>query len=340
MARGGINKVVVQAARLAILARGENPSIDAIRIELGNTGSKTTIHRYLKELDEEASANAAEAQEPMDEELSALVQRLAQRLREQGQERIDLALASFEQARQGLEAQLAEAQQIQAQQQQQLQTLGATLASESEALNNSRGLLQSEQTRNAGLSQALSDFELRLNDKDAQIRSLEEKHLHGRDALEHYREAIKEQRDQEQRRHEGQVQQIQMELRQAQQSAMVRQDEITQLNRDNERLLTENRGTLRELHLAQDQLKQGETRFVQAQEQLRARDAECTLLQERLRIAVLESNQARQAATEQMQSNSELALRVASAEASLQALQLAVASKAEPEPQPVEAETP
>ena len=50
MARGGINKVVVQQARQALIARGENPSIDAIRIELGNTGSKTTIHRYLKEL--------------------------------------------------------------------------------------------------------------------------------------------------------------------------------------------------------------------------------------------------------------------------------------------------
>lgn len=340
MARGGINKVVVQAARLAILARGENPSIDAIRIELGNTGSKTTIHRYLKELDEEVSANLAEAQEPMDEELTALVQRLAQRLREQGQERIDLALASFEQVRQGLEAQLAEALQIQARVQQELHAQGATLASESEALSNTRGLLQSEQTRNAGLSQALSDFELRLNDKDEQIRSLEEKHLHAREALEHYREAIKEQRDQEQRRHEGQVQQIQMELRQAQQSAMVRQDEITQLNRDNERLLTENRGTVRELNLTQDQLKQSEKRHAQLQEQLRSRDAECTLLEERLRIAVLDSSNARQAAAEQLQANTELALRAAGAEASLQALQLAVASKAEPEPSPVEAETP
>ena len=52
MARGGVNKAVVQIARTAILARGEHPSIDAVRIELGNTGSKTTIHRYLKELDD------------------------------------------------------------------------------------------------------------------------------------------------------------------------------------------------------------------------------------------------------------------------------------------------
>ena len=55
MARGGINKALVTRAHQAVLARGENPSIDAIRIELGNTGSKSTIHRYLKELEEEAS---------------------------------------------------------------------------------------------------------------------------------------------------------------------------------------------------------------------------------------------------------------------------------------------
>ena len=52
MARGGINKAVVQTARLAILARGENPSIDAVRIEMGNTGSKTTIHRYFADFGE------------------------------------------------------------------------------------------------------------------------------------------------------------------------------------------------------------------------------------------------------------------------------------------------
>ena len=56
MARGGINKLLVKQARDALMTRGENPSIDRVRIELGNTGSKATIHRYLKELEEEESA--------------------------------------------------------------------------------------------------------------------------------------------------------------------------------------------------------------------------------------------------------------------------------------------
>lgn len=52
MARGGINKRLVKEAREALLAQGQNPSIDSVRVQLEKTGSKTTIHRYLKELEE------------------------------------------------------------------------------------------------------------------------------------------------------------------------------------------------------------------------------------------------------------------------------------------------
>lgn len=305
MARGGVNKAVVQAARLAILARGENPSIDAVRIEMGNTGSKTTIHRYLKELDDRTEPVEAPA-EPIDDELMALVARLAQRLKEQAQEPIDQARAQYEEQRKALENQLGEAQEANSELHQQYEFQSLALTQESEALQETRALLQTEQTRNAGLNQALADFELRLKDKDEQIRSLEEKHLHTRDALEHYRNAVKEQREQELSRHESQVQQVQMELRQAQQSALVRQDEITQLHRDNERLLTENRGTLRELSLLQEQLKQSNSRQDQLLEQATRVDSERTLLQERLRVALLESQALKQNVDEQSQLNKSL----------------------------------
>jgi phage-related protein len=316
MARGGVNKAVVQAARMAILARGENPSIDAVRIEMGNTGSKTTIHRYLKELDGGAE-RAEETAEPIDDELSGLVARLAQRLKEQAQEPIDQAREQFDRQRKALETQLDEAREANTELHQQYEIQSLALTQESDALLETRSMLQTEQTRNAGLNQALSDFELRLKDKDEQIRSLEEKHLHARDALEHYRNAVKEQREQEQRRHEGQVQQIQMELRQAQQSALVRQDEITQLHRDNERLLTENRGTLRELSLLQEHLKQANTRQDQLLEQANRVDSERTLLQERLRIALLESQALKQNVDEQSQINQSLEVELAKTQASL-----------------------
>ncbi|MBM6447303.1 MULTISPECIES: DNA-binding protein [Pseudomonas] len=318
MARGGVNKAVVQAARLAILARGENPSIDAVRIEMGNTGSKTTIHRYLKELGEGTQPDDTEAPEPIDDELLALVSRLAQRLKEQAQEPIDQAREQFEQQRKDLETRLHEAELANTQLQQHYELQSLALAQESEALHSTRSMLQTEQTRNAGLNQALADFELRLQDKDEQIRSLEEKHLHARDALEHYRNAVKEQREQEHSRHESQVQQLQMELRQAQQSALVRQDEITQLHRDNERLLTENRGTLRELSSLQEQLKQSNSRQDQLLEQANRVDGERTLLQERLRVALLESQSLKQNVDEQLQINKSLEIELIKAQAELE----------------------
>ncbi|MGL6246533.1 DNA-binding protein [Pseudomonas sp.] len=316
MARGGVNKAVVQAARLAILARGENPSIDAVRIEMGNTGSKTTIHRYLKELDD-GSERAETPAEPIDDELASLVSRLAQRLKEQAQEPIEQARAQFDQQRKELEIQLTEAREANTELNQQYEIQSLALTQESETLQETHAMLQTEQTRNAGLNQALADFELRLQDKDEQIRSLEEKHLHARDALEHYRNAVKEQREQEQSRHEGQVQQIQMELRQAQQSALVRQDEITQLHRDNERLLTENRGTLRELGLLQEQLKHTHSRQDQLLEQVNRIDSERTLLQERLRAALLESQSLKQSVDEQSQVNKGLEIELLKTQASL-----------------------
>lgn len=330
MARGGINKAVVQTARLAILARGENPSIDAVRIEMGNTGSKTTIHRYLKELDEsETRLTITEA--PIDDELGELVARLAQRLKEKAQEPIDLALAQFEQQKTALLAQVEALEEAHTQLKQQFDIQAAALAEESAALQTASTSLQAEQTRNAGLSQACSDYELRINDKDEQIRSLEEKHLHARDALEHYRNAIKEQREQEQRRHEGQLQQIQAELRQAQQSALVRQDEITQLHRDNERLLIEQRVTTKELNALQDQTRKDQAAQLKLNEHLSKIDSERALLQERLRVAALDIQARQEDLLENQQRNKALELDLIKAQASIDALRLAAAITTTPE---------
>jgi myosin heavy subunit len=319
MARGGVNKAVVQTARLAILARGEHPSIDAVRIEMGNTGSKTTIHRYLKELDDGDLRRVAPV-ESLDEELGELVSRLAQRLQEQAREPVEQALAQLAAEKAEWQAQLAEMARQLEQQQRQFEIQGVALANESSNLLATRSMLQTEQTRNAGLSQACSDYELRLKDKDQQIRSLEDKHLHAREALEHFRSATRDQRDQEQRRHETQVQQVQMELRQAQQSALVRQDEITQLHRDNERLLAESRNTSKALKLAQEQQEKERLRAEQQTQHARTLENSSTLLQERLRVALEDSESLKLATTNQQERLHALELKLAETETALKAL--------------------
>ena len=220
-----------------------------------------------------------------------------------------------------LQAQLNEAQDARAQLEQQLEIQGTALQQESASLDATRSMLQTEQTRNAALNQACSDFDLRLKDRDEQIRSLEEKHLHARDALEHYRSATKEQREQDQRRHEGQLQQVQMELRQAQQSALVRQDEITQLHRDNERVLSESRALGKELNQANDLQHKLGNQNTQLNTQLSQLQSERTLLQERLRVATQESEGLKQAHAQIQESHAALSLRAIKAETALESLQ-------------------
>lgn len=324
MARGGINKAVVQTARLALIARGEHPSIDAVRIEMGNTGSKTTIHRYLRELDE-SDLRSGSPETDIGEELTELVARLAQRLNGQAQEQVANAKTAFDQQYAALHDTLKQTEK-------HLADCEALLASESErlqkqvaALDATRERLHEEQNQNARRIQANQDLETRLQDKDGQIRSLEEKHVHARDALEHYRTSIKEQREQEQRRHETQVQQLQMELRQAQQSAMGRQEEITQLNRDNERLLTENRNAQRELHNQQTHLSALNNQISSTTEKFQLCEARCAVLEERVRSAQEESGGLKQRATDAEQQNRVLELILIKTELALENLRAAQA---------------
>ncbi|EMZ44482.1 DNA-binding protein, partial [Pseudomonas aeruginosa] len=182
MARGGINKALVQKARQAILARGENPSIDAIRVELGNTGSKTTIHRYLKEL-EDADRGRNAAALPLSEQLANLVAQLADQLKEEAQ--ADMAQEREQLARERLDYQNQIRQAESRIQQLEGQRAGLTeqFQAAQQALLQEQQLRQQAEVENARLQQANHDQEARLQDRDGQIRSLEDKHQHARDAL-------------------------------------------------------------------------------------------------------------------------------------------------------------
>lgn len=254
MARGGVNKAVVQKARQALLAKGTYPSIDAVRVELGNTGSKTTISRYLKEI-ESFDPRPLSSRERMGEELSAMVGSLLDRLMEEGNESIEQARSAFDFQRVGLEAQIANLQSELTSARRQLDAQQSALEAQTADLQTTQSSLQAELTRNAGLNQRCSNLEAQVSDRNKQIQSLEEKHVHARGALEHYRDSVKEQREQDQRRHESQLHEAQIEQRKLRESLAVKQDESTRLNRDNERLLGESRQQVKTLHSQSDQIQ-------------------------------------------------------------------------------------
>jgi len=87
------------------------------------------------------------------------------------------------------------------------------------------------------------------------LRSLEEKHQHARDALDHFRTQAQEQRAREQRQHEQALQVLQVELRKAADQVTAKNEELLRLNRDNGRLLEQTTNQQQALTAAERELR-------------------------------------------------------------------------------------
>lgn len=246
MANAGINKAQVKKARDALIARGIHPSIDSVRVELGNTGSKNTIHRYLKELNEESDMlNGGKI--ALSDALGELVAGLAAQLHAEAADVVENAKASSQAAIEVLQSKVSMTEQALSEARSRLDTMEIQLKSANEtrsiALNESQQHLLAIER----LTQELRDKDAQIAAKNDHIQSLEEKHQHSRQTLEHYRESVKEQREQDQRRHETQAQQLQAEIRLLNQTISIKQTDVTQLNADNSRLATEVRELRKQL---------------------------------------------------------------------------------------------
>jgi len=276
MARGGVYKSDIQKARDALLAEGKRPSIDAVRIALGNTGSKATIHRHLKEIEAEASGSVGE-KVGVSDALQDLVGRLVGRLHEEADARIAEAQARFDKALTEQSEALAAQTRESATTREQLQRTEVALHHERTGHETSRQALAAAQLEIAQLGERVTGLASRLQEQEAHVASLDEKHRHAREALEHFRTAAKEQREQEQRRHEHQVQLLQVELRQAAETLRDKTQAILDLNRDNARLTEQQTRLDRELAGLQKQSRQQQ----QELETLRPLDAELKSLMAR-----------------------------------------------------------
>lgn len=150
MAPGGVNKAIVLEARRALLAHGENPSIEAVRIEIGNTGSKTTIHRYLKEI-EDFDPRPRASRERLSDELTELVAGLLERMTEEGGEALAHAQARFDEQRSELDQKLDGLNAELASLQREMDSQKGALGLQADELQTCQASLQAKLTRNARL---------------------------------------------------------------------------------------------------------------------------------------------------------------------------------------------
>lgn len=239
MARGGIYKSEVVRARANLIAQGRRPSVDAIRVELGNTGSKSTIQRYLKEIEEDEQGRGTAAKPNLSEEIQSLTSRLAERLQAEADERIvqlraahseelraagDITTALQDQMRSATAA-LERAQFEIAAGQQRHEELTARFNAEAQA--------------RAQAQQQAADLQIQLQVQAAHGESIEAKYADARRSLEHFREAAKEQREREARQHESEVQFLQQEIRTLQTALTDAQAKFTKANDERARLVVD-----------------------------------------------------------------------------------------------------
>ncbi|AXR06737.1 DNA-binding protein [Salinimonas sediminis] len=206
MARTGVTLTNVKQATEAIIARGNSVSIDAVRAELGNTGSKSTIHKHLKRLTE-GGANAP-VEVLLSEELQQLVSHVAARLKKETHATLVERESRFKKS---LDEQAACAVALS----EQNDTLQAQIA---RANNDIAELTQYVTDITAARDTALREcdrYEQRLASMTQEIQlltthnqSLEDKHVDARAALEHYRASVASQRERETHHFESTIAQL------------------------------------------------------------------------------------------------------------------------------------
>jgi len=169
MARTGLEKSDVRKARDSLVAQSQYPSVDAVRIALGNTGSKTTIHKYLKELEEEDGSSSGQ-KAPISDALQDLVARLAARLADEADVRIEQATQEFAvrelahaQALHQLENELLAAREATV-------NMEARLQAETAAHARTRATLQTETAARHAAAQQVTDLKDRLEQAKVALR--------------------------------------------------------------------------------------------------------------------------------------------------------------------------
>jgi chromosome segregation ATPase len=282
MARSGINKALVQQARDRLIARGVHPSIEMVRSELGNTGSKTTILRYLQDL---AIEEPTPPHVEVDQELQIFISSLAQRLAADAQDavaadrgRLSREEEAYKRKRQADEARMEELQNIYERtdkERREGQERERVLSERLQQLEGEKQRLDAAEQHLRGL----------LDERTLQIASLEQKHREARDSLNHYREQQVEQRNAEVARYEDTLRSLQHECRTLQNQSMAKQEQVSELYRELERLTVEQRHRVQTLQAQAQELETENLRLLATQETLRTEQALSATLQ--LELSVL-----------------------------------------------------
>ncbi|WP_044872695.1 DNA-binding protein [Pseudomonas sp. LFM046] len=199
---------------------------------------KRTVTQLLKKLTATDSGRPAAAP-TLAEELTDLIGLLAERLRQDAEEAVAQEQEVLALERRNLQTRVHGAEGRE-------QLLQARIENVTSELDAARQVLQLEHELRQQTETALARLEeIQLNqatlreEHERRIQALEGRNQTERDRLDHYLRSSLFLQSQDIRYQEGQVKDLQREIRQLREALSNKQDDLTRLNRDNERLVSE-----------------------------------------------------------------------------------------------------
>jgi chromosome segregation ATPase len=189
MGRLGITQLDVEKAVMQLQGRGRNPTVDSIR-ELLGTGSKSTIAQHLRNWrSAHTDGNGA-----LPQELLSLVTRLWERLSQQAENRITECETSNNTQLHELKQTLVQAQREYAELKIQFHHSEEILQSERQAKEDYAKQLEAEKNARGKLEMQCTVNFTQLSDHKAENARLHQLATHIQSNLEHYQNAMQQQR--------------------------------------------------------------------------------------------------------------------------------------------------
>lgn len=268
MARPGVTYHEVSIIAQRLIAVGKNPTIDAIRIELG-TGSNSTLGTHLRIFKErQTQTQQLATKENIPEELIAVIKGLWERVMNQSEDKIQTIQQETAQDITRLKQEVQSLLQSNADWQQQFQKTKQerdALAHEKSTLEQ---LLANSKIEAAAMTEKLSGLEQKIAEKQIRIDELHTQHKQTQANLEHYRAASLEQRTLDQERFDRQQKLLEQTITQINKKLALASEENLMLQKHGQKTISENENLKSELHKLNGQYEITTTHLSDAKNEL------------------------------------------------------------------------
>lgn len=210
MPRPGISYLEVAQAATQLVTQNIRPSIEEVRKVLG-TGSNSTINRHLR-VWRDKQGHALEAQQGLPDTLLIAVKGIHEAIQEEAEHKTNAIKIEASQTITHLQTQLSEIHRLHNQLTQEKHELQHAFAqSQEEKLSLQRRLNESNHTLDNKIDEN-HWLQTHIDEKKTEITRLMQQFKHTQDNLEHYREAIRQEREKDQQRFDNHNQKLEQEV--------------------------------------------------------------------------------------------------------------------------------